>query len=124
MTRFMKMIRQLHLYLGCVFAPLLGFFALSGLWQTLRLGREEPGMLRHLSTIHTGQALKSPDLASLSSPYLQVFVTLMTIAWMATMVLGIVMAFRFGRRRVAGYCLLAGFLIPVFLVLGALCKAF
>jgi uncharacterized membrane protein YwaF len=113
------MIRQLHLYLGCVFAPLLSFFALSGLWQTLRIGRDEPGMLRYLSTIHTGQGLKSPDLATLSSPWLQGFVVLMTAAWLATMILGVVMAFRFGRRRVAASCLLAGLLIPLFLVLGA-----
>jgi uncharacterized iron-regulated membrane protein len=30
----MKFLRQLHLYLGCFFAPLVAFFALTGIIQT------------------------------------------------------------------------------------------
>ena len=30
----MKRLRAIHLYLSCVFAPLLLFFAISGIWQT------------------------------------------------------------------------------------------
>jgi len=30
----MKLIRKLHLYLGCLFAPLIIFFSITGAWQT------------------------------------------------------------------------------------------
>ena len=33
----MNRLRQLHLHLGCLFAPLFAFFAVSGLWQTYGL---------------------------------------------------------------------------------------
>ncbi len=51
----MKNLRSLHLYLGCIFAPLLLFFAASGIWQTL--GIRLP-LLQRLSTIHTSHVLK------------------------------------------------------------------
>lgn len=31
---YMKLIRKLHLYLGCLFAPLIIFFSITGAWQT------------------------------------------------------------------------------------------
>jgi hypothetical protein len=31
----MKKLRLLHLYLGCIFAPMLLYFAVSGIWQTV-----------------------------------------------------------------------------------------
>src|SRR6478672_8450976 len=46
----MQKLRSLHLYLGCLFAPLLLFFALSGIWQTL--GWNTP-LLQKLSSLHT-----------------------------------------------------------------------
>src|SRR3984893_5595591 len=32
-ARIMRFLRTLHLYLGCLFAPILIFFAVSGSWQ-------------------------------------------------------------------------------------------
>jgi hypothetical protein len=46
----MQKLRALHLYLGCLFAPMLLFFAASGIWQTLGI---HPRLLQRLSTIHT-----------------------------------------------------------------------
>ena len=45
----MQKLRSIHLYLGCIFAPLLVFFAISGIWQTLGFQSE---FLRKLSSIH------------------------------------------------------------------------
>lgn len=117
----MQRLRQIHLYLGCLFAPLLVFFALSGLWQNYFLhysNQQDPHpRLTHafalLSTLHTGRSLKSAGLSNLSSGTFRFFVTAMTLSLLLTMVLGLVMAFRFGRARVATACLLTGVAVPL-----------
>lgn len=109
----MQKLRSIHLYLGCVFAPLLLFFAISGIWQTL--GFRTPLLLK-LSSIHTQAHWK--DGSELGSFPLQMFVVVMTISFILTTVLGIVMAIRFGRSRKAAYgCLIVGTAVPLVLVL-------
>jgi len=109
----MQKLRSIHLYLGCVFAPLLVFFAVSGVWQTVGFKSE---LLLRLSTIHTADTLK--DGNELGSVPLRVFVILMAVSFVITTVLGVVMALRFGQsRKVALYCLASGALVPTVLVL-------
>jgi len=109
----MQKLRSIHLYLGCIFAPLLLFFAVSGIWQTLDL---KPGFLLQLSTIHTGKPLK--DGSELSSLPLQVVVITMAASFVTTTLLGVLMALRFGgSRRAALYCLGIGVAVPAVLVL-------
>jgi len=117
----MKTLHQLHLYLGCVFAPLLIFFAVSGLWQMHLL--PWPGMdtktntvLAWLSTIHTSQALKA---GTLSSAYMRRLVVAMAFSLVFTILLGLIMAFRFGHKKIAAGCLLGGIAVPVVLALMA-----
>jgi hypothetical protein len=113
----MKQLRSIHLYLGCIFAPMLLFFAISGIWQTLGLAGS--GLLKTLSTIHMMHRLKSDhgDLF-LSSPIMMGFVLVMALSFIITTILGIVMAVKFGRSRKAAYCCLAfGVLFPLILVL-------
>jgi hypothetical protein len=125
----MNRLRQIHLYLGCVFAPLLAFFALSGIWHNYFLYYSRPDehhpRVRHvlmvLSSLHTGRGLKSGE--TLSSPTLRFFVAAMALSLLVTMLLGIVMAFRFGRARVALLCLLAGVVIPLVLIAFAVVRA-
>jgi hypothetical protein len=114
----MKGLRTLHLYLGCVFAPLLFFFAFSGIWQ--RFGahyvqREIPRPLERaimlLSTVHTGRGLKSGE--NLSSPALNAMAIAMAASLIITIVLGVILAFRFGHKKVAVLCLLAGAFVPI-----------
>jgi hypothetical protein len=108
----MQKLRSLHLYLGCVFAPLLLFFAVSGLWQTLGA---ESLFLQKLSSIHTGRRWK--DGSELTSFPLKATVILMTLSFIATTLLGIVMALKFGRsRKAALYCLATGLLVPAIFV--------
>lgn len=117
----MNKLRQIHLYLGCVFAPLLIFFAISGTWQTLGLHWKEGNFaLALLSTIHMSRGLKKHDLSNLSSPMLRWIVIAMALSLIVTIVLGVVMAFRFGHRRAALLCLALGVLVPLGLVLSRL----
>ena len=110
----MQKLRSIHLYTGCVFAPFLLFFAVSGICQTFGL-HNRFHFLARLATIHTSHGLKAGD--GLSSVFLMWFVVLMALSFIATTVLGIVMALKFGRsRRAALYCLAAGVVIPVAIV--------
>jgi len=116
----LRWLRTLHLYLGCIFGPLLLFFAVSGIWQTLKLhlAPEGPGALAVLSTIHTSRALKSQHgVATLSSPLLEVLVIAMSVGLVVTAVVGVVMAIRWGRsRRAVWLALGVGVLLPLVLV--------
>jgi len=109
----MRQLRSIHLYLGCIFAPMLLFFAVSGIWQTLGLHSE---FLQWLSAIHTSARFKNGHEPS--SPALRLFVVIMAVSFIVSIILGVIMAFKFGRsRRAAFYCLAAGAVIPSVLVL-------
>ena len=109
----MQKLRSVHLYLGCIFAPLLLFFAVSGIWQTL--GIRSP-MLRLMATIHTSHELKSGG--GLSSYSLKIFVLLMTVSFIVMTILGVMMAVKYGRsRRSVFYCLALGVIFPLVLIL-------
>jgi hypothetical protein len=115
----MKTLRTLHLYLGCVFAPLIIFFAISGLWQTFGWTWNNHWMAQ-LSSIHTGHGTKMGP--NLSSPYMHWLVVAMALALVFTIVLGVFMAFRLGHKRTAIWCLFGGIVAPVTLALLALCR--
>ena len=109
----MKKLRSLHLYLGCIFAPMLLFFALSGIWQTLGF---HSNLLASLSSIHTSHQLKNGG--GLTSGVLMFFVLTMSVSFMVTTILGVIMAVKHGgNRRAAYYCLAAGIVVPLALVL-------
>jgi hypothetical protein len=118
----MNKLRLVHLYLGCAFAPLLAFFAISGVWQTFRLndGSEDHGLSRILlllSTLHKSQGVKVRGITNLSSEPFRWLVVAMAISLLVTMILGVVMAFRFGRARLALLSLAAGIVVPVGLII-------
>jgi Na+/H+ antiporter NhaC len=101
------------LYLGCVFAPLLLFFAISGIWQTLGLHSH---LLDRLSTIHTSHQLKSGG--GLTSVFLMFFALVMAASFIVTTILGVMMAIKYGRnRRAVFYCLAIGVVCPLVLTL-------
>lgn len=122
----MKTLRALHLYLGCTFAPLLIFFAISGLWQTLSLQGIKPNanskILTYLSSIHTGRGVKLADPSTLSSPFLRWVVVAMAISLVLTIVLGVIMAFQYGHKKTAAYCLVGGVLVPLILIFAVLVR--
>jgi hypothetical protein len=108
----MQKIRALHLYLGCIFAPLLLFFAISGIWQTLGIHSH---FLDLLSTIHMSHGMKAGR--GFASVAMMIFVLLMAFSFIVSVLLGIVMALKFGRsRRAAVYCLAAGVIVPLAII--------
>ena len=103
---------------------MLIFFAVSGTWQTLGWhwrdhGKITPVLVR-LSTLHTGRGLKNGF--NLSSPYMHWLVVAMAASLVLTITLGVIMAFRFGHKRIAAACLLSGVLVPLILALFALSR--
>jgi hypothetical protein len=114
----MKKLRAIHLYLGCIFAPMLIFFAISGLWQTLPIGTTHHQRIFDLMrSIHTSHGMK---IGSLTSIYMMGFVILMALSLILNVVLGIVMAFKFGHKRAALCSLAVGIAVPLIFVLMAL----
>ena len=98
----MKRLRQLHLYLGCLSAPMLILFAATGAAQLfgIRLGM--------LTEIHTRGYGSLP---------LMVLAALMGLSVVVTAILGMVMAFRSSAdRRAVWACLAFGLFVPVALV--------
>ncbi len=72
-------------------------------------------MIRALSAIHTDQHL--PGSRAVSYTPLHTFALLSAIGLVTTTVLGVIMAFRFGRSGIAAFlCLLAGVAIPAAIV--------
>jgi hypothetical protein len=119
-----KAMRNIHLYLGCFFAPLLIFFVVSGCWQTFDLnhsskdpnGYQAPQIIRSLSEVHTDQRWVDSHLKPESSVLFQYLLLLMTLGFLVTTVLGIVMAFKYTRPWVVWACLFMGVFIPFFLL--------
>jgi hypothetical protein len=110
----MTRLRSLHLYLGCIFAPMLLLFAFTGIWQTL--GIRGTKVMSMLSSIHTSHGMKGGT--TLTGPLMRCFVVFMAIAFVITTILGILMAVNYGRnRRAAYYCLVFGIVFPLALIL-------
>ena len=108
----MTQLRTLHLYLGCIFAPMLLLFAISGIWQTV--GIRGGAVMSLLSAMHTSH--KQKDGGGFASPFWKLLVILMALSFVVTTILGILMAVKYGKnRRVAYYCLGAGVIIPLLL---------
>lgn len=109
----MQKLRTIHLYLGCIFAPMLLFFAVSGVWQTLGI---RASILGWLSALHTSARFKNGHEPT--SPAFRILVIIMALSFVISIILGVVMAFRFSKsRKAVFYCLALGVIIPAFLVL-------
>src|ERR1019366_8466796 len=115
----MQKLRSIHLYLGCIFAPMLLFFAISGIWQTYPPAYPHSKTLARLSTVHTSRALKTATgPGTLSSSVLRGCGLVMAASFIVTTILGIVMAMNFARSRRAAFCCLAlGVLFPAVVLL-------
>jgi hypothetical protein len=98
---------------------MLILFALSGMWQELpRHYWDNNRLLLLISTIHQGHGFKTMSgHFNLSSPFLVGFILLMAASLILNIILGIIMAFRFGRRPFVLGSLAAGASIPLLLIL-------
>lgn len=119
----MTLLRQIHLYLGCLFAPLLIFFAVTGSWQIFNWhesdrqpgGYVAPEMLSALSNIHKNAHI--PPTKRNSPAPVRYFMFAAAIGLVATTIIGVIMAYRFSRRPMtATICLVSGTVVPVILL--------
>lgn len=117
----MKRLRQLHLYLGVFFAPLLLFFVATGWYQTVNPDRlKSPGEAESLGqkfrVVHTDQIYpETGAFRQKASPKLfQGLVVAMSLALIATTVLGLVLAFKFTKPAWLPWAVLAlGLAVPM-----------
>lgn len=126
----MKLLRRLHLLLGCLFAPLLLYYCLSGASQALGLtyrwkdGKNQAVLLSEFSRPHktmimpgaSGSDTKKSRVNNRSESY-KYFAVAMSLGISATLILGIVMAYKFFRPRWAVTAILsAGLLVPTLML--------
>ena len=118
----MSFLRRLHLYLGCLFAPMLIFFAISGAWQlfnwhqsTKDQSYHAPRVLTVLSDIHKDAHI--PPTPGRKPTPLRYFMLAGAVGLVTSTVIGVIMAYRFSRRPlVATICLLSGIFFPAILL--------
>ena len=119
-----KSMRNVHLYLGVFFTPLVLFFTLTGVLQTFNLHERQdsnpnykpPQILRMLAQAHKNQRwVDGRSKVPPSQPF-RLLIVLMTIGLTITVVLGVVMAFKYTQVWLVWVFLLAGTLIPCLLL--------
>ncbi len=118
----MNSLRKLHLYLGCLFAPMLIFFAVTGSWQIFNWHQSTkdgsyvaPRALAILSDIHKDAHI--PPTRRASPAPVRYFMLAAALGLIMTTVIGVIMAYRFSRRPlVATICLAIGIFLPAVLL--------
>ena len=136
----MKLLRRIHLYLGCFITPLLAVYLFSGFYFILKPERqkdegEAQTLIQKLWWVHTDQqwprgvsaldplAEDQPKTITTWEADITLFkwlVYMTVIIALATMILGLVLAIRSAKdKKVAMGVVIAGILIPiVFLAVG------
>lgn len=117
----MRRLRSLHTYLGVFFAPLLLFFVVTGGYQTVDTERlkspsDAETVVQKLRVVHTDQIYpKTGALHQKASPTaFKALVIAMSVGIGITLVLGLVLAFRFARSLVAvSAALVLGTVVPI-----------
>ena len=118
----MKTLRRIHLYLGCFFAPLLVFYVATGWYQTVNPDRrkgvnDSDSWLSRLTRVHVEQYYPTESAEGYSTQWFNLLVVLMSVCFLATVILGIVLAFRANRRQWPVWlCLTLGVILPVFVL--------
>jgi len=118
-----KVMRNVHLYLGCFFSPLLVLFLVTGCWQTFDLHHaskdgsyKPPGIVRSLSQVHMDQRWADNNTRPQPSVIFRYLIILMALGLLATTMLGIIMAFKYTKPWMVWACLAMGVFIPFFLL--------
>ena len=138
----MKKLRQIHLYLGVLFAPSILFFAFTGAYQTFRwnengsLGALSP-VAQQMAAIHKNAALPAPERREgrgggregrgnregggkpsrdRTLP-LKIYIFAMSLGLMVSTATGVALAFQYNRSRRLIWGLLAvGTVLPLILL--------
>ncbi len=121
----MKSLRLLHMYLGCAFAPLLVFFVCTGFLQTYdwHEARKDgtyrpPAWAAAAASVHMHQRLPPPERgARTPRGAMRAVIATLCVGLLATVSLGVVMAWQLAsRRRGVILALAAGTLIPIVVI--------
>ena len=118
----MKTLRRVHLYLGCFFAPLLLFYVITGWYQTVNPDRrkgvsDSQDLVSRLSRVHVEQYYPTESASGYSTRLFRVLIVIMANALIATVILGIILAFRTSRNKWPVWLSLAlGVTLPVILL--------
>lgn len=119
----MKLLRRIHTYLGCFFAPLLLFFILSGWYQTVTPSRQKgTGELgdwkARLTSVHVDSIYPTASASSYSPTLFRALVVAMAVALVLTLLLGVILAVRFTAKKWAVWMsLVAGLVVPILFLL-------
>ena len=119
----MLKLRRLHTYLGVFFAPLLIFFICTGWYQTMHPDRrkgpaEAEAVWDKARSVHADSLLPNPKVDNYKTKPFRYFVVVMSTGFIATTVLGLVLAFRFSKQKWAILIsLVLGLLVPLGLLL-------
>jgi hypothetical protein len=114
--------RRLHTFLSVFFSPLLMLFVVTGWWQTVTVNRNKglgfgSSWIEKLSTIHIDNYFPLSGAHNYSTDLFKVLVVVMCVGFMLTTILGLVMAFRFAKRKASlVLILIAGILVPILLL--------
>ena len=114
----MLKLRRLHLYLGVFFAPMLMFFIVTGWYQTAYQDRrksvfEASAVMDRLRAVHAEQTFPVASANSYSTAAFRWLVYVMSAALMATLLLGLVLAFRTMKQKwLVWLMLVLGFVLP------------
>lgn len=118
----LKLLRRAHLYLGVFFSPLLIFYLATGWFQTVNVDRrkglgEAEGVVDKLVSVHVDQVYPTDAAVGWNPLPFKVLVVLMSLALLATIALGIVLAIRSTTRRWPVWLSLGlGILLPLLLL--------
>ncbi len=128
----MRTLRQIHLYFGCIFAPLIIYFSLSGAWQVFRLNdipKNDPlsppsrtsmmhSIFHELSKPHTSSTLPGSNPKTEHSVAFTWLALLLALGMTLTTSIGIVLALTYGRSpRIVALCMGMGVALPVCLLI-------
>ena len=118
----MKLIRRIHLYLGCFFAPLLIFYVATGWYQTVNPDRrkgvaDSNDLISRLNRVHVEQYYPTESASGYATYLFRGLVVGMAIALVTTVALGVVLAFRTSRNKWPVWLSLAlGVVLPIVLL--------
>ena len=120
----MRTLRDIHLYLGCVFAPLLIFYSVTGAWQCFDLHKSLKGpsytsvWVKEMTRLHMNAKVVLGDSPRMPGNF-RYYVLAMAVGLVSTTILGIILAFQVARKKwLVCACLGFGVLFPIWLVYG------
>jgi hypothetical protein len=115
--------RRAHLFLGVFFSPLLLMFIITGWWQTVTTDevKEAQGgffhtLMENFSNVHTDDYFPHPGASHHSHTAFKVLVVMMCLALIATICLGLVLAWQLKKKGTVVIVFVLGILVPALLL--------